>query len=99
MLKSSKLNSWKNPTRNNNLQQCGGRFVLFLWTFWCIFDFLTATVCKVLILSALSGTKETAGVAGAGTQSAVVRSGDVGGTWLHLNLEMEPKYLMKSDVQ
>ena len=69
-----------------------GHFGVFL-TFWL------QTVCKVLILSALSGTKETAGVAGAGTQSALVHSSDVGGTWLHLNLEMEPKYLMKSDVQ
>ena len=41
--------------------------------------FLTVTVGIVLILFALPGTKETAVVSGAGTQSAVVGGSDVGG--------------------
>ena len=65
--KCSKLNLWKKPTKDF-FRFCG-RFGVFL----------TLTVGIVLILSASSGTKETVVVAGAGTQSAVVGGGDVGG--------------------
>ena len=41
--------------------------------------FNSVTVVIVLILSGLSGRKETVVVAGVGAKSAVVRSGDVGG--------------------
>ena len=61
------MNLWKKPTKDF-FRFCG-RFGVFL----------TLTVGIVLILSASSGTKETVVVAGAGTQSAVVGGGDVGG--------------------